>query len=208
MKHLLTLLMLFISTVAAAQIPTMPWNPDENGDQFVGMNDLLELLAVYGQEFENAIVAEDGESAIMYIGELSYFECDYSCHQLPGFWTLPSATDLVPVYPELHAGGNYDYTQTWIDKGDFDGLGWNSFPYYYGKNSSGERKIYSTETAGTTKKCFCSVKQLPRVEYTYCSDYPLQDCADALVNDGWLPLGGLSSPDIDLVHQAFWRFAQ
>ena len=30
--------------------------------------DLLDLLTVYGQEFENAIVAEDGESAIMFIG--------------------------------------------------------------------------------------------------------------------------------------------
>ena len=49
MKHLMALLALLVSTAAVAQIPTLPWNPDENGDQFIGLPDLLSLLGVYGQ---------------------------------------------------------------------------------------------------------------------------------------------------------------
>ena len=49
MKHLMTLVALLVSTAAVAQIPTLPWNPDENGDQLIGLPDLLGLLGVYGQ---------------------------------------------------------------------------------------------------------------------------------------------------------------
>ena len=101
MKHLMTLVALLLSTAAMAQIPTLPWNPDENGDQFVGLPDLLGLLTVYGQEFENAIVAEDGESAIMYMGDMGLLQCDHVCENLPGFWTLPSPPDLVPVLADV-----------------------------------------------------------------------------------------------------------
>ena len=45
MKHLLTLLALAISFTGVGQ--QMPYNPDANGDDFVGVGDVLGVLGVY-----------------------------------------------------------------------------------------------------------------------------------------------------------------
>ena len=45
MKHLLTLATLLVSTLSLAQ--QMPYNPDANGDDFVGVDDVLGVLGVY-----------------------------------------------------------------------------------------------------------------------------------------------------------------
>ena len=204
MKHLTTLVALLVSTAAVAQIPALPWNPDENGDQFVGMPDLLGLLSVYGQEFQNAIVAEDGESAIMFTGNLNRHECEYACDNLSGFWTLPHASDLVPAAESING-------EVWL---------WSSLDDFF---SDGEeflrtpvlnydQRIRMTEALGVPKECYCTAKQLPRVEYSYCRAPDIQSCATSKVEDGWLPLGGISQTgEVDAtVHeaQAFWRFAQ
>ena len=55
MKHLMTLVALLVSTAALSQIQTLPWNPDENGDQLVGSSDLISLLTVYGQNFPGSM---------------------------------------------------------------------------------------------------------------------------------------------------------
>ena len=44
MKHLLTLTALLVSSLAMAQ---MPYNPDSNGDDLIGSEDLLTFLGVY-----------------------------------------------------------------------------------------------------------------------------------------------------------------
>ena len=44
---------------------------------------------VYGQDVENAIVAEDSESAITVriVGDMMALQCDHACENLPGmFW--------------------------------------------------------------------------------------------------------------------------
>lgn len=214
MKHSLILVIWLASSLAMAQFPSSPYNPDENGDGFIGVVDLQGLLANYGNEFASAVVSEDGESAIVYIDELSYFECEYSCHQLPGFWKLPSPADLVPVYSELHASSS---TYTWIDRQYVDGNTWNRLPYYIGNSQLGSRYIGQTETQGYTKKCYCAAKQLPRMEYSYCGGSTIQSCANAKVADGWYPLPGISSHQNgagsssggnQLIYQAFWRWAE
>lgn len=45
MKHLLTLAALLVSTLSLGQ--QMPYNPDANGDDFVGVDDVLGVLGVY-----------------------------------------------------------------------------------------------------------------------------------------------------------------
>ena len=45
MKHLLTHAALLVSTLSLAQ--QMPYNPDANGDDFVGVDDVLGVLGVY-----------------------------------------------------------------------------------------------------------------------------------------------------------------
>lgn len=202
----MTLVALLVSTAAVAQIPTLPWNPDENGDQFVGLPDLLGLLTVYGQEFENAIVAEDGESAIMYMGDMAYPLCAQSCENLPGIWQLPEIEDLGLVWAEVNSGG-------------FSWLTPNSSQEHSGYNYVQSLRFYENGTIRATAgpnedwRCYCTAKQLPRVEYSYCTGSSIGSCATSKVEDGWIPLGGMSytgdGAGVDYrVAQAFWRFAQ
>ena len=50
MKHLLTLAALFVSTLSLAQFT--PYNPDADNDQFVGAQDLLAFLPLFGEDWD------------------------------------------------------------------------------------------------------------------------------------------------------------
>ena len=206
MKHLMTLVALLVSTAAVAQIPNFPWNPDENGDQFVGLPDLLGLLTVYGQEFENAIVAEDGESAIMYVGDMGLLQCGHACQNLPGTWSMPSPPDLAPVLADVQTA--------WI------AVDWSREPlqmdanaYEYPFFDTG--KIRSTQFIDSENvSCYCTAKQLPRVEYTICAQNDSEgflSCTSQRASEGWYPLN--VAPQFKTTSeirysQAFWRLAQ
>ena len=216
----MTLVALLVSTAAVAQIPTLPWNPDGNDDQFIGLPDLLDLLTVYGQEFENAIVAEDGESAIMFIGYyMEYPLCAQACKNLPGIWQLPKIEDLGLVWDEVNSGP----PQTWLNPsgsqvGEIADGQLRQLAFY----TSIGGYMYTTGQASSQMTCYCTAKQLPRVEYTYCEGTDIQSCADDLVGNGWYPLQGISShhrfpsaggsivgeSGYQYEVQAFWRFAQ
>ena len=216
MKHLMTLVALLVSTAAVAQIPTLPWNPDENGDQYIGLPDLLGLLTVYGQEFENAIVAEDGESAIIYMGDMGLLQCDHACENLPGFWNMPNPPDLAPVLADVQTAWiAIDWSQEALRQAAATNV--YAFPFF----DTG--KIRSTQFIDSEDvSCYCTAKQLPRVEYSYCmttgSTYNtggagggavlFQTCCDDKVENGWFPLGGISKGSTNDGGQAFWRFAQ
>lgn len=212
MKHFLTASVMLCSFLAAAQFPNLPYNPDENGDGLIGVVDLQGLLANYGNEFASAVVSEDGESAIVYKGETGYYECKHSCNQLPGFWSLPSGEDLVPVFSEL----NTNYTYTWLSMTDFIELPYNTAPYYQGASSISNRGVGGTTDVGAIHRCYCAARQLPRVEYSICSYYNNgynasfgghQTCAQEKVAEGWYPLNGATNSDIT-GGQAFWRWAE
>ena len=56
MKHLMTLIALVVAVTAGAQGTTIheyPWNPDSNNDNLIGVDDLLDFLPVFGDEFGN-----------------------------------------------------------------------------------------------------------------------------------------------------------
>ena len=202
MKHLMILAALLVSTAAVAQIPTLPWNPDENGDQFIGLPDLLGLLTVYGQEFENAIVSEDGESAIMYMGDMGFPLCAQACRNLPGIWSIAKLKDLGLVWSDVLSG-----QRVWLDDSSFE----NDIPYLYAWNPQAE-DIFGTYYANEGYRCYCTAKQLPRVEYSYCEGSAnfgeLQNCCDEKTADGWYPLSGIAPNEVFEGFQAFWRFAQ
>ena len=95
MKHLLTLALFAFGLNALAQFPNLPYNPDENGDGLIGVVDLQGLLANYGSEFSSAVLSEDLESAIVYMGEMAYPLCAQTCTNLPGIWSLPSIEEQI-----------------------------------------------------------------------------------------------------------------
>ena len=219
MKHLFASLLTVVCFATHAQFPSLPYNPDENGDMLIGVVDLQALLANYGLEFASAVLSEDGESAIVFMGAMGYFECEYSCNQLPGFWSLPSGVDLVPVFSDL----NTNYTYTWLSMTDFIEFPYNRAPYYQGANGISNREVVGTVDVGNNYRCYCAAKQLPRVEYSYCMttgstynylDYQgsaavlFQSCCDDKVENGWYPVGGISKGSTSDGAQAFWRWAE
>jgi len=216
MKNVFTLAIALASLCAHAQFPILPYNPDENGDGLIGVVDLQGLLANYGNEFESVVLSEDGESAIVYMGQMGYYTCEHNCEQLPGFWQVSGASDLVPVQSELNVSG---YTLSWVNRTGFESnLSLNSCPYYQGSNNSGQRVI---EAAGSQQnyRCYCAANQLPRVEYEICNSYSpnnmnqtLQELRDNCVNpklaEGWMLKGDVNCNSEGRCFQTLWRWVE
>ena len=52
MRYLVALLFAALSLNTTGQIQyDFPYNPDVNSDGYIGINDLMELLSIYGEEF-------------------------------------------------------------------------------------------------------------------------------------------------------------
>ena len=90
MNRILSLLVLLaFSTMVQAQSPYLPYNPDENGDGLIGVADLQGLLSAYGSEFSSAILSDNGNIAVVEVGNgLSYYGCRANCASLPGPWSI------------------------------------------------------------------------------------------------------------------------
>jgi hypothetical protein len=211
MKYLITLLIATLSLNAFGQgIPQLPYNPDENGDGLIGVPDLQALLSQYGLEFNSAVLSEDAQSAIVYMGEMAHPLCTQACENLPGFWHMSTMDDLALVWDEVISSGI-----TWLKKGhNTTNLPDNPYQYFEASNS----RHYSTLYPNQDWKCYCATRELPKVEYSYCTgtifnsnlEY-LMPCVEEKVQDGWYPRGGISSaPSNNLIHrtQAFWRWAE
>ena len=210
MKHLLTFTALLISSLAMGQFPNLPYNPDDNADGLIGVADLQTLLANYGQEFSSAVVSEDGESAIVYIGDLPYALCANECKSLPGQWQIPDFEDLGLVWDEVYDESSA--TQTWLKRNESHGYLIPSFRSNQGSNS-GAHEILTNTYPRENYRCYCAAKQIPRVEYDYCEGFNIQECISLKVSEGWLPLGATESEADNCqcgirYHQSFWRWAE
>ena len=76
MKHLLTAIACFFALSMSAQT----WNPDADFDNVIGVNDLMELLSVFGTEWTATYPQDPAyELAAYYAGELDLFDCINSC---------------------------------------------------------------------------------------------------------------------------------
>ena len=197
LPHLTAVLAAFLLSLGAtAQDFPIPYNPDDDANGLIGTPDLLSLLALFGEEFSAAVVAEDSTSAIVYMGEMYYPLCAQSCRNLPGMWQMPSIEDLGLVWEdvELNSAG------TWLNsEGDPDRRMWR----FNGDN------IYGMTSPLTLSNCYCSIKEIPKVEYTYClGGSGIGECANAKVAGGWQPLGGIHVTRDLVVSQAFWRWAE
>jgi hypothetical protein len=213
MKHLLTISALLVSSLAMGQWPSLPYNPDDNADGLIGVADLQTLLSNYGSEFSSAVVSEDGESAIVYMGEMHYAPCALACQNLPGHWQTPEIEDLALIWDEICNVNTTTYT--WIKASDGD-----TFRYFYSNDAStqnsGSHYVATSNSPVVNKSCYCAAKQLPRVEYftckASCSDGPA--ALDACVNDklieGWYPLQSQRQQAVynDCFWQPLWRWAE
>lgn len=118
MKHLLTLAALLVSTLSLAQ--QMPYNPDANGDDFVGVDDVLGVLGVYdtalmqpdltcdyeGTDLEQLIGGLFDQTLVL---DSVYVEYLYSDSV---FTYLPGCPD--PVYIETILERSYVFDNFWL----------------------------------------------------------------------------------------------
>ncbi len=206
MKRLVALMMCAVSLGAAAQFPNLPYNPDENGDGLIGVVDLQGLLANYGNEFASAVVSEDGESAISYIGTMNFPSCAAACRNLPGHWELPDLEDLGLVWSNVSSG-----SPVWLNAKRYSQVSVQLYRWRPNNN-----QIDGTSNANEVLKCYCAARQLPRVEYftckASCSDgyTALDDCVNEKLAEGWYPLQSQRQQQVynDCFWQPLWRWAE
>jgi hypothetical protein len=192
MRYLITLFIAALSFNAFSQgIPQLPYNPDENGDGLIGVPDLQGLLSQYGLEFNSAILSEDGENAVVSLGDMSYPECAASCRNLPGFWSVASLEDLGMVWSTINSN-------TWLKPEGATPMFLYNFP-----NPSILTQYYSSA------KCYCAAHEMPKVEYFKCTGAGAdahEECVECVQQKlllGWqlLQPGGSSAV------QDLWRWA-
>lgn len=204
MKKLFTLLVGAVSLTAAAQVE-FPWNPDSDGDDFIGVNDLMALLGEFDSVFseEGLYLSEDSLSAMYDAGTMNFLDCQIACKNLPGRWSMPEFEDVTVTGQQM-----------WLKS--------QGYP-----NNLDKALLLTVAPAvgdayvSYERGCFCVTKERPKVEYSFCSagDFVLnvdgmqsntadfQECCDAKVQDGWYPLGGFSKGNSADASQAFWRWA-
>ena len=216
MRTLITIVIAALSLNAFGQgIPQLPYNPDENGDGLIGVPDLQALLAQYGLEFNSAVLSEDAQSAIVYMGEMAHPVCTQACDNLPGFWHMSTMDDLALVWDEVISSPT-----TWVNfpkEVTFRDGANKVLAYHRFYGPSGEHEI--TWFPSDNNRCYCAAHELPKVEYSYCEGSDIQACAEDKVTNGWFPLNGISShhksPNSSASSadgyqykvQAFWRWA-
>ena len=209
MKHLFASLLTVVCFDTYAQFPSLPYNPDENGDGLIGVVDLQGLLANYGNEFASAVISEDGESAIVAMGQMQYPVCAFTCKSLPGFWDIPTLEEFGMIWDEVgsevNSNNNSDRYYVRPSKPDgntsiYDVKVFQRYQYQYGLQN------FSMSGDNVEYQCYCAAKQLPRVEYEYCQGTNITECANQLLGDGWYPLPGMAKSGGEET-QAFWRWA-
>ena len=221
MKRIFFLAFAGLSLGLQAQSPYLPYNPDENADGLIGVAALQGLLSAYGGEFSSAVVPDDSSYAIVNLGAMSLLPCMYACKSLPGEWSIFEAAEAGFLIATNALNGT-----SWID---FDTNGNESAAIVL---DNGDVQLLMGNGVTNTYNCQCSVKQRPRVEYTYCSggaptEAAFNQCINEKLAEGWYPLSGfpnhhdvqahdgrpnsqaeISTFYAEKTHASFWRWEQ
>jgi len=175
MKYLITIVIAALSFNAFSQgIPQLPYNPDENGDGLIGVPDLQGLLSLYSLEFNSAILSDDGENAVVNLGDMSYPECAASCRNLTGFWSVASLEDLGLVWNTVNSN-------TWLkrEKGAVS----TTYLYFYNTLPFDIASQYISSA-----KCYCAAHEIPKVEYKVLyvtNTSTLESVYNEAAQEGW-----------------------
>ena len=146
-----------LTAVGQTEYP-YPYNPDGNNDGYISLNDLLDLLSVYGSEFNAGVLATDSISAVYYTGELDYYDCASSCVALRGNWKMLDK-DLVGSYKSLLSNQS---ESAWLDV--------KNAPMRYSGSSALSPFVETSgwETIGAqtnySKGCFCQTRTRADIE--------------------------------------------
>jgi len=227
MKTSLVFLALALSGVVKAQtgFAEFPYNPDSDGDDFIGITDLLSLLSLYESEFseEGLYLTSDSTEALYYTGNKTYAQCHKSCHDLPGKWWIPHYEEILSFDLSLPVVNATVYT-AWIQsdipgqaaltneqhgRGVFVGV---QNGQYSNPTPSDNGRFFQQPLSGQLG-CMCFTRERPKVEYAICSSSSITEvafvnCLSERTSDGWLPLGSIDIAPNMSVFQSFWRWKE
>ena len=229
MRYLVTLLFAALTLNAVGQIQyDFPYNPDADNDAFVSSTDLLELLAIYGEAFstDELYLSQDSTSLIVYVGDLSRFECASACSNLSGNWQIPNPRNLVKHYLDLVPETILAYDPLGISESSWDYM-WVSDinptsnfrsdprPWFltvrarnkYGGEDGGVISGFEKTTSSNDDlevECWCVTHQRPKVEWHRISNNDFESNKDELSQNGWR-LHTIDSGDGKYL---FWRWAE
>ena len=213
LPHLTAILAaVMLSFGATAQDFPIPYNPDDDANGLIGTPDLLSLLALFGEEFSAAVVAEDNESAIMYMGDMAYPLCAQSCRNLPGMWETAGVIDLGLVWNEVYSTGTEIIT--WLKPSNASGV--PGFFWSNDESSSLQHEVFSEFVyIAREARCYCSIKEIPKVEYftctASCSDITeLDACVNEKLAEGWQIHDSQRQQQVSSIcfWQPLWRWAE
>ena len=213
MKNFFTLTLCFLTLSLTAQVDyPFPYNPDVNSDGYIGINDLMELLSIYGEEFGSDQLFSTSDQALVVLGLMNRPECEFQCSQLNGDWKIADVLGIA-FFREIILS---DSTYHWCLSTDGYAVGgvYNNVPSYTIIRPYDLRM--RTDEAFNINECACLTRAYPIVEYSYCtggtSIYDpgvdsFQTCVNERLLEGWHLLGGISRDSGNSSRlQAFWKY--
>jgi hypothetical protein len=199
-----------------------PYNPDGDSDGYIGLNDLLDLLALYGNEYPDSFHYDDS-GALLNLGQMGYRECMISAEEAEGNWRILTFKDWNKWFDQIAAFGSSSSSD----------ISWDMYTYAYNPTSGKPchtRLVYgvnnqsfgitnlnyakfywetSISNYGGDNYCFIVTEVRPPLEYHVCLGSALdvtQEVNDSLSN-GWSPIGGFNRDSESNCTQAIWRWA-
>ena len=173
MKKLFTIILAVACFTASAQTEyPYPYNPDGNNDGFVSLNDLLDLLAIFGSEYYSGVLATDSISAIMYTGELDYWDCTSSCVALTGNWKVLDHYLVGSYRNEILDAGAQGW---WLDHKAFGNDGYAQF---WRLANQGNPDVLFTEPSDpyVHHHCYCQTRTRGDIEDLNLCENELDEC--------------------------------
>ena len=209
--------MLALSSVVSAQV-VYPYNPDVEPDGYIGVNDLLALLPIFGQEFQVVTVDSDTTSVLILVDEAAdWVECKQQCMELGSGWDIVSVDGTIQYMDTLSAttiqgyGGSTTWGSTWWTNERTKAevmYGFGREEYQNGVDPPNiANTISTTGQLDGDRICWCEAEVRPEIEYQILveSAPTLQVMVQEAIDEGWFPLGGVGGYGFPL--QAMWRYA-
>ena len=240
MRLILSLSLALISLSVVAQNPfspdfPFPYNPDGNADGYIGLNDMLDLLSVYGQQYPESFYG-DSTGAVLLLGYKTPGGCLRASTLAGKTWRIMNTLDARRYDIEIAqlaanqfgAGTSSEYFGYFVLDNDNEFINgdiyWTDSQQYWlntqegaeeypdGFNSA-NRLMTSNQNAtidSRTRLCFLVTEVYPEIEYhIVVGDLgEVQSAVSDSISNGWILQGGVSGTYSDNYRQAIWKYAE
>ena len=238
MRYLITIVIAALSLNAFGQTDgweyPFPYNPDGNADGYISLDDMLDLLAIYGQQYPESFYTDTTRAALN-LGEMGAHSCLLQAKAAGQDWRMISDIDilyfsqlvfnLMPV-----PSNNNDVYYSWFwdtTTNSPDRIEIYSSNINFSSCSAGTDCIYNSDSTAyatqflryynespgnimTNRQCILVSEVRPKIDYK-CIDIAYSEYeaeANLLIEQGYLPIGGPTNHGgANKYFGCFWRWA-